>query len=42
MMTIYAGTSEDQMGDLAGITVDEMKRAAEDMSEPRSNAPARR
>ena len=33
MMTIYAGTSEDQMGDLAGITVDEMKRAADDMSE---------
>jgi len=33
MMTIYAGTSEDQMGDLAGITVDEMKRAAGDMSD---------
>lgn len=33
MMTIYAGTSEDQMGDLAGITIDEMKRAADDMSE---------
>ncbi|SEN42900.1 Predicted Zn-dependent peptidase [Roseovarius tolerans] len=33
MLTIYAGTSEDQMGDLAGITVDEMKRAAEDMSD---------
>lgn len=32
MMTIYAGTSADQMADLAGITVDEMKRAADDMS----------
>jgi len=32
MLTIYAGTSEAQMGDLAGLTIDEMKRAAEDMS----------
>ncbi len=32
MMTIYAGTSADQLGDLAGITIDEMKRAADDMS----------
>jgi predicted Zn-dependent peptidase len=32
MMTIYAGTSAEQLGDLAGITVDEMKRAADDMS----------
>ena len=32
MLTIYAGTSGGQMGDLAGITIDEMKRAAEDMS----------
>ncbi|MCV6586284.1 MAG: insulinase family protein [Marinibacterium sp.] len=31
--TIYAGTSADQIGDLATITVDEMKRAADDMSE---------
>ena len=30
--TIYAGTSADQVGDLAAITIDEMKRAAEDMS----------
>ncbi|WP_120502240.1 pitrilysin family protein [Roseovarius sp. EL26] len=32
MMTIYAGTSGDQMAGLAQITVDEMKRAADDMS----------
>ncbi|WP_417727087.1 M16 family metallopeptidase [Roseovarius sp.] len=32
MMTIYAGTSAEQLGDLAEITIDEMKRAAEDMS----------
>ncbi|MEQ9258813.1 MAG: pitrilysin family protein [Roseovarius sp.] len=32
MMTIYAGTSGAQMADLAGITIDEMKRAAEDLS----------
>ena len=31
--TIYAGTSGDQLGELAHITIDEMKRAAEDMSE---------
>ncbi len=31
--TIYAGTSGDQLAELAGITIDEMKRAAEDMSE---------
>nr|WP_302477477.1 pitrilysin family protein [Ruegeria arenilitoris] len=30
--TIYAGTSADQVGELATITIDEMKRAAEDMS----------
>ncbi len=30
--TIYAGTSADQVGELAAITIDEMKRAAEDMS----------
>jgi len=34
MMTIYAGTSGAQMGELAHITIDEMKRAAEDMSGP--------
>lgn len=33
MTTIYAGTSADQIGDLTAITVDEMKRAASDMSE---------
>lgn len=33
MMTIYAGTSEEEIGDLAEITIDEMKRAAEDMTE---------
>ncbi len=30
--TIYAGTSADQVAELATITIDEMKRAAEDMS----------
>jgi len=33
MMTIYAGTSAQQVDELAKITVDEMKRAADDMSE---------
>jgi predicted Zn-dependent peptidase len=33
MMTIYAGTSEDDIRSLAEITVDEMRRAAEDMTE---------
>lgn len=32
MTTIYAGTSGDQIADLADITIDELKRAAEDMS----------
>jgi predicted Zn-dependent peptidase len=31
--TIYAGTSGGQIAELAGITIDEMKRAAEDMTE---------
>ncbi|SDD31448.1 M16 family metallopeptidase [Ruegeria marina] len=31
--TIYAGTSAEQLGELAAITIDEMKRAADDMSE---------
>ena len=31
--TIYAGTSAGQIGELAAITIDEMKRAADDMSE---------
>lgn len=32
MTTIYAGTSAGQIGELAGITIDEMKRAASDMN----------
>jgi predicted Zn-dependent peptidase len=33
MMTVYAGTSADQLADLAQITIDEMKRAADDISQ---------
>jgi predicted Zn-dependent peptidase len=33
MTTIYAGTSADQIADLATITVDEMKRAVGDISQ---------
>lgn len=33
MTTIYAGTGAEQIGDLANLTVDELKRAAQDMSE---------
>ncbi len=33
MMTIYAGTSAEEMAGLAQITVDEMKRAAEDFGQ---------
>ncbi|MDS9467628.1 pitrilysin family protein [Paracoccus sp. MBLB3053] len=33
MVTIYAGTSGDQIADLANLTIDEMKRSAEDMTE---------
>lgn len=33
MTTIYAGTSGEQIGELAAITIDELKRAADDMSE---------
>ncbi len=32
MITIYSGTSGEQLPELAGITIEEMKRAAEDMS----------
>nr|WP_281356672.1 pitrilysin family protein [Sulfitobacter algicola] len=32
LTTIYAGTSADQIGELATITMDELKRAADDMS----------
>ena len=33
MMTIYSGTSGDDIAGLANITVDELKRSAQDMSE---------
>lgn len=33
MVTIYAGTSEDEVSALSGLTIDELKRAADDMSE---------
>ncbi|WP_240200365.1 M16 family metallopeptidase [Paracoccus methylovorus] len=33
MVTIYAGTSGEQIADLANLTVDELKRSAEDMTE---------
>ncbi|MDH5797730.1 MAG: insulinase family protein, partial [Paracoccaceae bacterium] len=33
MTTIYAGTSGDLVGELASLTIDEMKRAADDMTE---------
>jgi predicted Zn-dependent peptidase len=32
-ITLYAGTSAEEIGDLATLTIDEMKRAADDMSE---------
>jgi len=32
MMTVYAGTSAEQLGELATLTMDEMKRAAGDMT----------
>ena len=32
MLTVYAGTSGEQLPELANITIDEMKRAAADMS----------
>lgn len=32
-VTIYAGTSEEEIGDLTQLTIDELKRAAEDMTE---------
>jgi predicted Zn-dependent peptidase len=32
-ITVYAGTSADEISDLMGLTMDEMKRAAEDMSD---------
>ena len=33
MTTIYAGTSGDQLADLAHLTIDEMRRATDDMSQ---------
>ncbi len=33
LMTIYAGTSAEEIGALATITIDELKRAADDMTE---------
>ena len=36
-VTIYAGTSAEEIGDLTTLTVDEMKRAADDMSEAEVN-----
>lgn len=33
LTTIYAGTSGEELGDLAHLTVDELRRAAEDMSD---------
>ena len=32
-ITLYAGTSAEEIGDLTQITMDELKRAADDMSE---------
>jgi predicted Zn-dependent peptidase len=32
-ITIYAGTSEDEIAELTSLTIDELKRAAEDMTE---------
>jgi predicted Zn-dependent peptidase len=32
-VTIYAGTSEEEIGDLTQLTIDELKRAADDMTE---------
>jgi len=32
-ITLYAGTSEEEIGELTGLTLDELKRSSEDMSE---------
>ncbi|MEM8537399.1 MAG: pitrilysin family protein [Pseudomonadota bacterium] len=37
MMTIYAGTSAAELDSLAGLTIDEMKRAADDLSQAELN-----
>ncbi|MDP2086542.1 MAG: pitrilysin family protein [Gemmobacter sp.] len=34
LITIYAGTGADQVGDLCRLTMDELKRAADDLTEP--------
>ena len=36
-ITVYAGTSAEEIGDLVGLTLDELKRAADDMSEAEVN-----
>ncbi|WP_435167984.1 M16 family metallopeptidase [Falsirhodobacter sp. 1013] len=36
-MTIYSGTSAADLGDLTGLTIDELKRAADDMTEAEVN-----
>lgn len=36
-ITIYAGTSEDEIAELTQLTLDEMKRAADDMTEAEVN-----
>ena len=33
MLTVYAGTGGESLGDLSDVTIDEMKRAAEDLSQ---------
>ncbi len=33
LMTIYAGTSGEELGELVGLTIDELRRAADDISE---------
>ena len=33
MLTIYAGTSGEELPELVGLTLDELKRSAEDMTE---------
>ena len=36
-ITVYAGTSAEEIDDLVGLTMDELKRAADDMSEAEVN-----
>ena len=40
MTTIYAGTSDAQIGELANITIDELKRAADTLSQAELTARA--